>query len=416
MINLLTGLQGSGKTYYAVAEIWKHIKKMHQAEISGTDYKYKKIYTNIEGFTPNRYVETLDVSRLYEIQRWELEQYKAYEARNAYHAPDNIDFTPAVRHKHIHDDIPILNIELDETRVEESTVDNIEIFDNNDTKLFESIKDPNASLDPEFIHFTMPEFEKQGFTHCLIVIDEAHNFFGGGGLKPAFKRLLSYHRHYHDQDYLLISQDTKMFNAAVSQLTAYTINAVNPIMRWRSDIFTYNVYSGGWISYSGDNKLETKTLKAKELIFTLYNSGGKKLAKSFFFKIIMRLLFGILAVVAYGYYSMNNFTESKEPKKVIKKENNVTKPAIIKKVEIVKKKNIEIFLIIQDSIIHQKTGKKFILDSFYNLLDYDDKVLSKTDNLDFTTKVYYELSDNTMHRLDIKGKEDENTNNYYRNF
>ena len=76
MINLLVGLQGSGKSYYAVSEIWKHIKKMHQAEISGTTYKYSKIYTNIEGFIPNRYVETLDVSRLYKLWEWELKQYK----------------------------------------------------------------------------------------------------------------------------------------------------------------------------------------------------------------------------------------------------------------------------------------------------------------------------------------------------
>jgi len=82
MINLLVGLQGSGKSYYAVAEIWKHIKKMHQAEISGGSYKYKKIYTNIEGFTPNRYVETLDVARLQSIWKWELDQYMAYEKRH----------------------------------------------------------------------------------------------------------------------------------------------------------------------------------------------------------------------------------------------------------------------------------------------------------------------------------------------
>jgi len=138
---------------------------------------------------------------------------------------------------------PVLEVDIDEIRVEESTVDNIEVFDNNDEKLFESIKDPDASLDPEFIQYTLPTFEEEGFTHCLIVIDEAHNFFGKQ-LSAAFKRLLSYHRHYHDQDYLLISQDHKMFNFAVCQLAAYSIRAVNPIMRWRSDIFTYNIYSG----------------------------------------------------------------------------------------------------------------------------------------------------------------------------
>lgn len=399
MINLLTGLQGSGKTYYAVAEIWKHIKKMHQAEISGTTYKYKKIYTNIEGFIPNRYVEILDVNRLNKIWEWELKQYQRYENRYDYKAPQDVTFeTKKITTSQDIKDNDALVINLQEKRIEESTLDSIEIFENDDEKLFESIKDPNATVDPEFIKYTLPYFENQGFTNCLIIIDEAHNFFGGS-LKPAFRRLLSYHRHYHDQDYLLISQDLKMFNFAVCQLTAYTIRAINPIMRWRSDIFTYNIYSGGWISFSGDNKLETKSLKAKELIFNLYNSGGKVLQKSHFVKIALKLLGLIGFIGAFGYFALASFTHQE----VVKVENKEV-PHVEKKEqrrEEIQQKRLEIFTLYGSTIIHDRTQKKYSYEDFKKFLSQDDKPTSYIDNFDTTVKIYYELTEETMRRLNI---------------
>ena len=405
MINILVGLQGAGKTYFAVYEIWKHIKKMHQAEISGIDYKYTKIYTNIEGFIPNKYVETIDMARLYEIWRWELEQYKAYEARMGYESPPNIDFTPKPIQNKQQALLPCLNMEVEESRLSEPTVDDVEIFENDDIKLLESMKDPDAKLDPEFIQYTMPHFEEQGFVHCLFVIDEAHNFFGGFGLKPAYKRLISYHRHYHNQDYLLITQEPKMLNAAVTQLTAFTIKAANPIMRFRSDLFTYKVYSGGYISFSGDNKLETKTLKAKDLVFSLYNSGGKKLAKSFFTGIIIKLAIGLLLVMAYGYYSLTSFGERQIPVKVVQKDINTTaselkKVVPVKPIEHEIKKSTEIFLIVGNSIIHKKTATKFMLNDFLSLIDpKEDYYLSRSKNLDGTVTTYYKLTDSTLEIL-----------------
>ena len=403
MINLLVGLQGSGKSYYAVAEIWKHIKKMHQAEISGSTYKYTKIYTNIEGFTPNRYVETLDVSRLYKIWEWELKQYKDYEKRYEYQAPDDVKFIVNKKkdNKNTHTQ-ELLDIDDQEKRVEVSTVDTIEIFDSNDEKLFQSIKDPDANLDPEFIQYTLPEFERQGFVHCLIVIDEAHNFFGGA-LKPAFKRLLSYHRHYHDQDYLLISQDHKMFNFAVCQLAAYSIRAINPIMRWRSDIFTYNIYSGGWISFSGDNKLETKSLKAKELIFNLYNSGGKVLQKSHFLKIIGKLIGGVLAMGLIFWLFLRDYGE-KDAIVVIDK-NTTKKVKVIKHEEEKQDTKIVEFILIGDSVIHEEPGMKMSFKTFEDIIGTDGKPISYHENMDNTVTLYYELTNETMYKLKIgKGK------------
>lgn len=407
MINVLTGLQGSGKSYYAVTEIWKHIKKMHQAEISGTPYKYDKIYTNIEGLIPNRYVERLDVAKLYKLWEWELKQYLRFEAKHEYPMPPDIDFTPVkTETKKIVSEI--IDNTIDEIRIEESVLDSIEVFQTNDNKLLKSIKENEGNLAKEYIEYTLPHFQKMGFTNCLIIIDEAHNFFGGG-LKKPWERLISYHRHYHDQDYLFITQDNKMLNNKVNLLTAYTIRAINPIMRWRSDIFTYNIYSGGYISFSGTNKLETKSLKASDLIFSLYESGGKKSPKSHFFKIIMKLLGGVGVVFMFGWYAFGSFTTGREEVVVHKKDDNKSLAAeakIIKK----KPKNyivhyIEIFYLIGDDLIHKRTGKKFAYKSFEIFLGETDKPKSFEENKDGTVKIYYQLTQETINNLEIQRHE-----------
>ena len=350
------------------------------------------------------------MSRLQKLWEWELKQYKAYEDRYEYKAPNDIEFDTNKKTTHSQELHNFLDIDIEETRIEESTVDNIEIFENDDKKLFESIKDPNASLDPEFIQYTLPEFEKQGFTNCLIVVDEAHNFFGGA-LKPSFKRLLSYHRHYHDQDYLLISQDHKMFNFAVCQLTAYSIRAINPIMRWRSDVFTYNIYSGGYISFSGDNKLETKSLKAKDVIFNLYNSGGKVLQKSHFLKIVLKLLGGVFLLFLFGIYAFSDFTNQEV---VVIEDKNTTKKAAAKNTFIKnthdEKMQVQVFLLIGNKIIHKETGRKFIYKSFENLLNDLDQPISYDENMDGTVTIYYELTKQSLYNLGIRKKQNEINN------
>lgn len=413
MINVLTGLQGSGKSYYAVTEIWKHIKKMHQAEISGTQYKYDKIYTNIEGLIPNRYVERLDVARLYKAWEWELKQYLRFEAKQDYTMPDDIDFNPLIENKK-NVVSEIISNDIEETRIEESVLDSIEVFQTNDRKLLKSIKENESESDPEFIEFTLPIFEKMGFTNCLIIIDEAHNFFGGG-LKKPWERLISYHRHYHDQDYLLITQDNKMLNNKVNLLTAYTIRAVNPIMRWRSDIFTYNIYSGGYISFSGTNKLETKSLKASDLIFSLYESGGKKTAKSHFFKIIMKLLAVIALLAVFGYWAIGNFTGDKEVvvNKKVNRENNTTVVTHheTKKIIDTRVKHIEIFYLVDKFLIHKKTGKKFEYKSFNLFLAPGDEPKSFSKNMDGTVTIYYRLCEETILNLEIQEHDKKNSSN-----
>jgi len=130
-------------------------------------------------------------------------------------------------------------------------------------------------------------------------------------------------------------------------------------------------------------------LKAKELIFNLYNSGGKKLQKSHFIKVITKILLtvGILGGSIFLYLSStksndkvkvtNNQTLQKQKeKKVIQ-----TKPA--------EQKNIE-------------TGKKFIYENFKNLLNKKDMPVTVNVNMDGTTTAYYKLTKETLINLTLR--------------
>jgi len=71
-IEIMIGNVGSGKTYYATWKIWQEIKKIYNAEINGTKYKYTHILTNIEGFTENKYVKQLKIEDLIKLYEEEL--------------------------------------------------------------------------------------------------------------------------------------------------------------------------------------------------------------------------------------------------------------------------------------------------------------------------------------------------------
>jgi len=289
-ITVGVGLQGAGKTYYGVAEIWKHIKKMHAAELNNEDYKYKKIYTNIEGFIPNKYVSALKFADLENLWKWENEQYLNFENITTPNQLPKIEFNLKKRKK------AQTVQEFDPYAGEYSELhphEDIEIITASDEKIFKAIQNHNdQELDSDYITFTRPTFEEHGFTECLFVIDEAHNHFKKS-LSAALKRLASYHRHY-DQDFILITQDLNQLPRYITNLTVFTFKATSPAIRLKRNIFAYKIYSGGYISFRDDNKLETKRLKANPYIFGLYSSGSVKIANNAMYK----FMFGIFILIA----------------------------------------------------------------------------------------------------------------------
>jgi len=395
-ISIVVGLQGAGKTYYAVAEIWKHIKKMHAAEISNEPYKYKKIYTNIEGFIPNKYVDHLRFSDLDNIWKWENQQYKSFENVSTPQDLPTLKFS--LESKKIEEKPQALDPENNE-EIELNEVDNLEIISADDERIFKAIRNKKSDdIKSDYINYTRPYFEKAKYTDCLIVIDEAHNHFPKS-LSGALKRLASYHRHY-DQDYILITQDLNQLPRYITNLTVFTIKATSPAIRIKSDIFTYKVYSGGYISFRDDNKLETKRLKANKYIFGLYKSGSVKIPRSSMYKFF--LFMGTILLVFFGliYWTKTHYGGHDSKVKVVKRSqavviNKVTSAPILTRIQFIKSKHT-IFI----------KNKRINFQVFKALLNKPDKFLYSIRQLDGSYKYVYLLSTNTLEKLGLKTKKE----------
>ena len=394
-ISIVVGLQGAGKSYYAVAEIWKHIKKMHAAEVSNEPYKYKKIYTNIEGFIPNKYVDHLKFADLENLWKWENEQYKAFENIASPQELPKINFT-VKKHKEQHKEQELDLHAGEETELHQ--VDDIEIITADDEKIFKAIMNKKSEeIQSDYINFTRPYFEKANFTDCLIVIDEAHNHFPKS-LSGALKRLASYHRHY-DQDYILITQDLNQLPRYITNLTVFTIKATSPAIRVKSDLFAYKVYSGGYISFRDDNKLETKRLKANPYIFGLYKSGSVKIPRSSMYKFLLMIAAILLVFAGLFYWTKTNYGGHKSVK-VVKKHIIKQKPKTIKKPTLTR---IE-FIKARDNIFIK--NKRINFQVFNALLTHQDKFLYSIKQLDGSYKYVYMLSNRTLEKLGLPIKKE----------
>ncbi len=394
-ISIVVGLQGAGKTYYAVAEIWKHIKKMHAAEVNNDTYKFKKIYTNIEGFIPNKYVEHLKFGDLQNLWQWENEQYKKFETIATPQELPKINFS-LKKQKHQDQLQPLDASAPDE--IELNQADNIEIITADDEKIFKAIMNKKSEeIQSDYINFTRPYFEKANFTECLIVIDEAHNHFPKS-LSAALKRLSSYHRHY-DQDYILITQDLNQLPRYITNLTVFTIKATSPAIRIKSDLFTYKIYSGGYISYRDDNKLETKRLKANQYIFGLYKSGSVKIPRSSMYKFFIMMLFILILFFGLFYWTKTNYGGHKSIKVITKKNMVLHKTQPSRNIKLTRVK----FLKIKDYIFIK--NKRMNFQVFNSQLGPHDKFLYSIKQFDNSFKYVYMLTDKTLYKLGLSKKE-----------
>jgi len=303
-IEIVVGNVGSGKSYYATYRIWQEIKKMYQAEIEGREYKYKVIWTNIEGFKPNKYVRHLKVNELIKLYEEELKLYRQWEE-----AKKQLESLKEINFKNPHNNSKINN--LDDLYQNEiirrvaQVQDNIKVYKNLNEKILDHIKLAPEESEQAYIEYIKPKFEEAEFAHALFVIDEAHNFFKF--LNPAKQRLVTYHRHY-DQDYILITQEPRQLDRRITSITQKTIKASNPILKGRKS-FSYKVYSGGYISRIDNNLLERIRLRADEDIFKLYTSGSVKSQKSHFYKLIAKMLTPLVIVIAGLFYLLHSIQQ-----------------------------------------------------------------------------------------------------------
>lgn len=179
MIELLTGVPGSGKTYFAVERLIKAYEK-----------KDRPIFTNINLTVPfDDVLQPLDVKEFHEFCQKEFDFYEHFRDIQSQKRKDDPDF--------------------DES-------------DNYD----EALKKSGL-------------LEK--FGNALIFWDECHNDLDNRD--PAFVRWMSYHRHFEGMDVLLITQNLSLIDRKYKAFIDKFYFGVNASKRLLSTTFKYNVYT-----------------------------------------------------------------------------------------------------------------------------------------------------------------------------
>jgi zona occludens toxin len=258
MVDLLTGVPGSGKTYKAVHHLYDLCLKSPK--------KYKHIYTNINGLDYkkiNQLAKEPDYVQPFDFQNLKIEIIQEYDFHQL-------------------------------AKVGELHVDDYDDF----------IK--NEGIYKKYIH-------------SLIVIDECHLFFEAKA-QDSLIRFLSYHRHF-DIDIILITQNKNlidkkylsfietMYVALPSSKRLFSFN----FMGLNLLKFRYRKYAS-YQEYHA-NIIGTDSIPFLKEVYELYNSGGNTVGKSAVGRFTLPLIIMII-VTFIGYKFVSDRFSKKEPEPV----------------------------------------------------------------------------------------------------
>lgn len=263
-VNFLTGVPGSGKTYFAVNELSKALEK-----------RDRPIFTNINLHIPyNEVLKPFDVKDFHDFCSRELAFFDSYRNQQS---------------------------ELRKNREEfgEYSTDYIDEVNNSSDNYDEALK--NSGI-----------LDKYGSSY--IIWDECHNDLDR--TNPVYVRWLSYHRHFEGMDVLLITQSLDLVDRKYKRFADKFYFGVNPAKRLFSTTFKYKVYTDHR-EYS-KHLIEEISLPSNRKIFALYDSGHYKVNKSAAFKKLAPI-FALVVFIAlftkyflFGYVLGSNKTSEQQ--------------------------------------------------------------------------------------------------------
>lgn len=155
--------------------------------------------------------------------------------------------------------------------------------------------------------FELNEKAKElGLYKALFVIDEAQNVFRDKSA-AVLVWWLTYHAHMY-QDIILITQDLALISNEYKRLGEFFFRAVPQRLRLKKSVQKYRQYS----SYSMYQKdyINTISLKALPVYFTLYVSGSQSKDKSIALRFVWFALIAVLCTIASFYYAYDSFSSS----------------------------------------------------------------------------------------------------------
>lgn len=276
MVDLIIGVPGSGKTYFAVDRLYKLI--------TAEPKKYKHIYTNINGLNYDKINEIANIK----------DYAKGFEFDDLnIHIQDEYNFFQSQKElkSRTLKKIPLKqDIKEEDTEVKEDDI----VFDYDLTCKEKGIYAP--------------------YYDSLIIIDECHLYFEDRIDDPKI-RFLSYHRHFNI-DLILITQGKNLIHKKYLSFVETMYMALPASKRFWSKRFRYRQYAS-YQEYA-QNIIGTISVSLSDKVSGLYNSGSNVLSKS----VIKKLLFPVIALtfgvfLFYKFFIADRFAKpTVQPEKV----------------------------------------------------------------------------------------------------
>jgi len=297
MIDLITGVPGSGKTFFVVHQVFDLISKK--------DKKYKNIFTNINGFN---YKLANDIAKVPDyVQPFEFPTLKSHmEQEYQFHqlSKDSTislksDFEPLSDN-----DYCLLN-ELEKKSY--------------DLKFTEYKKSVTLkALKTNYDAFVKKQGVYDTFSGSLIIVDECHLYFESRE-DPILIRFLSYHRHFNI-DMLIVTQNKNLINKKYLSFVESMYVAYPASKRLFSKVFRYKKYASYQEYHS--NIVGTTSLKLEKHVFDLYSSGSNVIGQSVVKKMIFPIVLVVILAFSLFYYLSSKFESNP---KSIKRDSNISK-------------------------------------------------------------------------------------------
>ncbi len=276
MANLLVGIQGSGKSYKAVYDIYHN------------QGKYFKIFTNIDGIENDEFALKLDFNF-----------FREQILRECYNKSVNMG----------------VGVEYGDMTYEEK---------------HELVTGGSASYDEAIDILKSSRIlatDASEDSRTLIIVDEAQNYFDKND--PVLKWFITQHRHLYIELYLITQVITNLHSAY--KLFNVIYEAKPPIKQLNKKRIAYYEYAS--LPLSPANRSRSFSLPKEQEVFAVYKSGDKVESPNILLKFIFIFIGLILLLVAVVYFFRSTFFEHAQDKKstVSKKEKPADTKLSIKK-------------------------------------------------------------------------------------
>lgn len=377
MIDLITGVPGSGKTYYAVNQI-------HDLIIA-KEKKYKHIFTNINGLDLKKCNELSN--EFYYITIFEfMDLQKDIDLEYAYHQESKLitneyEKIPLKFDKSF-DYVSEENLkfytkeQLKKYETEKEEFENQKLEHENYLNKKQRQKERETQLKEDYDNYVKSKGLYQKYQDSLIIIDECHLYFE---LKPNDKliRFLSYHRHFNI-DLYLITQNKNLISKLYLSFIETMYVAYPASKRFFSKSFRYKKYAS-YQEYHA-NIMGNTSLKLTEKIFSLYSSGSNVVGKS----ILSNMLLPIFIVILISFFAFYLLQDSMiqdipEPKQKNNIDNNVSIHA--------PGKNKHNKVVYEDDEVSKNKKSFYVVDCFTTTCTF------KKVDMTFTKKSMFEIID-----------------------